>query len=118
MGQVLRLLGEEDKARARFLESMRMHAEARNLPGIGAALNVMSSLESSAGRHVQALRLKGAAAAVRERTGASAPVLFTRPVDVEGAARLVMSDAAVQEVLAEGRRMTIEEAVEYASGLA
>jgi tetratricopeptide (TPR) repeat protein len=118
IGQAHRLLAEHQDARIAYLEALRLFTDARNLPSIGMTLAEMAALESSAGRHAEALRLTGAAAALAETTGASAPIPTMRLGDVETAARQAMGDAAVEQALAEGRRMTLEEAVEYAGSLA
>jgi tetratricopeptide (TPR) repeat protein len=117
IGQVYRLLGQHERAQTAFLEGLRMHADAGNLPGIGASLEVMASLESAAGRHATAVRLLGAAASLRLATGASAPLMYTDAGDLEGLARDAIGDDAVDRALAEGERMSSTEAVAYATGL-
>jgi non-specific serine/threonine protein kinase len=117
MGQAHRLLGNLAEGRAKYREALRMHLEARNLPGLGASLGSMSALQSDAGRHAEAMRLMGAADTVALTTGASAPRLFLRLVELEPLARRAIGDEAVDEALAEGRAMTIDEAVEYAENL-
>jgi predicted ATPase/class 3 adenylate cyclase len=117
-GRVHRLLGQHREARARYLEGLRMHAEARNLPGIGATLDSIAGLESENGRHTEAMRLMGASATLTSTTGASAPLMFSRVEDVEENARQALGDEAVEKALAEGRSMTLDEAVAYAASLA
>jgi predicted ATPase/class 3 adenylate cyclase len=117
MGQAQRLLGHLAEGRARFREGLRMHLEARNLPGLGASFGSISALESDAGRHMEAMRLMGAARAVSSTTGASAPRLFLRIEDVEEQARQAIGDEAVEQALAEGRNMSLDEAVAYAESL-
>jgi predicted ATPase/class 3 adenylate cyclase len=117
-GRVLRLLGQRREGRARYVEGLRMHSEARNLPGIGATLDSLAALESESGRHVEAMRLLGASVALASTTGASAPAMFTRVEDVEANARRALGDEPVERALAEGRGMTLDEAMAYAAGLA
>jgi tetratricopeptide (TPR) repeat protein len=117
-GRVHRLLGQHREARARYVEGLRMHTAARNLPGIGATLDSFAALESENGRHTDALRLMGASAALTSTTGASAPLMFTEVEGVEENARQTLGDEAVEKALAEGRRMTLDEAVAYAASLA
>lgn len=112
------LLGQYQAGRVAYREALALFAEARNLPSMGGLFDVISTLESSAGRHAEAIRVMGAAAALRESTGASAPLLRMGQGDVQNIARQALGDVAVDEALAEGRRMTLEEAVDYASGLA
>jgi predicted ATPase/class 3 adenylate cyclase len=123
MGRAHRLLGQHRDARTRYLEGLRMHAEAKNLPGIGASLDSLSALESEAGHHAEAMRLMSAAATLTSTIGASPPPLYLgRVEDAEERARQAIGDAAVEEELARGRAMSVAEAVDYAartySGLA
>jgi non-specific serine/threonine protein kinase len=116
MAYAHRVLGQDREARSRYLEGLQMHAEARNLPGIGAGLESLSALASKAGRHAEAMRLMGAAAALTSTTGASAPLmLLGRVEDAEERARRAIGDAAVEEELAKGRSMSLAEAVDYAA---
>ncbi len=117
IGQVHSLLGQLQEGRMAFLEALRLFTEDQHLPGIGAVLEEISTLESSAGRHIEAMRLVGAAAALREMTGASAPLRSVMRLDAEEAARQAIGDEAVAKALAEGRRMSLEDAVEYAAGI-
>ena len=43
--------------------------------------------------------------------------MFTHAIDVVSPARLALGDAAVDAAQSEGRRMTFDEMVDYASGL-
>jgi non-specific serine/threonine protein kinase len=112
--QAHRALGRFREARADFLASLRLHAEAMNLPGIGAILNALAALDAENGHFAQAIRLSGAARTLISSTGASAPALFTRVENVEQLARKGMGDAAVDSELAVGRAMTTDEAIAYA----
>jgi hypothetical protein len=84
---------------------------------MGGLFDVISTLESAAGRHAEAIRVMGAAAAIRESTGAAAPLTRIGLGQAQNAARDALGDDAVDEALADGRRMTLEEAVEYAASL-
>ena len=117
IGLALAFLGRRAEARARYIESLRLHAEAMNLPGIGAALEVLATLESTGEHHEHAVRLAAAVEALRSKTGASAPLMFTHAIDVVSPARRALGDAAVDATQGEGRRMTVDEMVDYASGL-
>ncbi len=61
--------------------------------------------------------MMGAAVALRETTGASAPQMVSVSGEVEEAARRAIGGEAVEEALTEGRRMTLAEVVEYAASL-
>ena len=113
-----RLLSQSSSGRAAYREALRLSSETNNLAGIGSGLLVGSAVESSSGRHLEAARMLGAADALRETTGASAPQMSSVVKEVEEAARRSESTAAVDEALEEGRRMTVAQAVEYAESLA
>jgi tetratricopeptide (TPR) repeat protein len=101
-----------------FLEALSLFADARNLPGIGATLSLGAVLASWEGRHAEAVRLTAAAATLRETTGAAAPLMFAPPRDVLDAARREIGDGAVDSFVAEARRMTLDEAIEYSRVIA
>jgi len=111
-------LGQRPAAWKGFLEALGLFADARVLPGIGGSLEIASVFASAEGRHADALRLTAAAASLRETTGAVAPLMLTPPRDVEGAARRAIGDEPVESALAEGSRMTLDEAIDYARNLA
>ena len=70
-------LGERSEAWGGFLEALGLFADAKNLPGIGATLELGSVLASWEGRHAAAVRLTAAAATLRETSGATSPLMFT-----------------------------------------
>jgi predicted ATPase/class 3 adenylate cyclase len=112
-----RLMAELVLGRIAYLEALRLSTETKNLPGIGSGLLVGSAVESSAGRHAEAIRMTAAAVALRETTGASAPQMLSVTSEVEQAAGRALGGEAVEEALAEGRRMTLEEVIAYAKSL-
>jgi predicted ATPase/class 3 adenylate cyclase len=114
VAQAHRLLGHYQAGRDAYVEALRIFTEARNLPSIGMTLQEIAALESSAGRHIEAIRLIGAADALREATGASAPIVLMRMGTVEADAREAIGEEAFEKALSEGRRMSLDEAVEYA----
>jgi predicted ATPase/class 3 adenylate cyclase len=113
-----RLLAQHQAARIAYLEALRLFTETRNLPGIGSGLLVGSAVESSAERHLEAVRMLGGAVARREATGASAPQMPVVVGEVDEAARQAVGGDAVDEALKQGRHMTLEEIVDYAASLA
>jgi hypothetical protein len=112
------MLGKRAARQAAYLESLGLFAQAGNLPGIGASLETIAVFASSDGLHAQAVRMMAAADALTETTGATAPWILTPSRDVEGPARRAIGDQAVEEALAEGRGMTIDQAIEYARMIA
>jgi predicted ATPase/class 3 adenylate cyclase len=116
-GQVEWLLGRYREARVHQIESLRMNAEARNLPGLQANLSSIAALESQEGRHVEATRLLGASQTLTSKSGALAPAIFTQAAEIESDARKALGDEAIDAELVEGARMTIAEAVAYVESL-
>jgi tetratricopeptide (TPR) repeat protein len=117
LGHVYLALGRLEDAKSAILETIRLRGDVRNLPVIAASLNEVSGLESSAGRHVEAMRLAGAADAMRDDIGAVPPLPFIALNEVETTARQAIGDEAAERALAEGRRMTVHDAFSYAVSL-
>jgi predicted ATPase/class 3 adenylate cyclase len=117
VAQVEWVLGRYRDARMHQLESLRMNAEARNLPGLQASLSSIAALESLEGRHREAARLLGVSRTLSSKSGALAPQIFTQARDVEAGARKALGDPTFDSEQAEGARMTIEEAVAYVASL-
>ena len=114
-GEAHSLLGQYEAGRQAYLEGLRVISEVKDLPLIAATLEEICALESSAGRHLEAMQLLGAAAKLKDSTGASLPQPAKARWQLEQDARLAMGDGAVENAIAAGRRMTLEEAVGYAA---
>jgi len=117
LGEAYRLQGDLPAGRRAYLEALRVVTVVRDLPLIGATLEEVSALESSAGRHIEATHLLGAAIRLKETTGASLPLPSVTRWRVEDVAKQAIGVEAVEQALAEGRKMTLEEAIEYATRL-
>jgi tetratricopeptide (TPR) repeat protein len=113
VAQTHRMLGNHHEARAAYLEALDIHDRADSPIGVSAALEMMAALESGLGRHERALRLVGAAEAINEATGGGHPpeALLGDPVDD---AREAIGDEVTDRALAEGRAMSLDDAVAYA----
>jgi predicted ATPase/class 3 adenylate cyclase len=111
-------MGMRSAAWKGYVEALSLFADAKNLPGIGATLDLGSVLASLEGRHAEAVHLTAAAAALRETTGARSPLMFMPPRDVEDVARRAIGNEAVKSAVAEGQGMTIEEAIGYSRAIA
>ena len=59
----------------------------------------------------------GAVETLRSNTGAAAPLMLTGSRDVMAAGREAMGDVAADRALAEGRAMSLDEAIAYVIGL-
>ena len=118
LAQAYVALDRPDLGRGAYVEALRLFASAMNLPSIATALNGMADLESSAGRHAEAMYLVGAAAALTDRTGARAPFVSARERHAVEGARAAIGVNASDDAIAAGRRLTLEESIEYAARLA
>ena len=118
LAQAYVALDQPDLGRGAYIEALRLFASAMNLPSIATALNGMADLESSAGRHVEAMYLVGAAAGLTDRTGARGPLVSVRERNAVDAAFAAIGTEAVDDAMAAGRRLTLEESIEYAATLA
>ncbi|MCA1707406.1 MAG: tetratricopeptide repeat protein, partial [Actinobacteria bacterium] len=118
MAVAYHILGQRQEAWAAYRETLSLVTEARNLPGIAACLELISMLESSEGRHAEAARMAAAAAALREKTGVTGQLMSSPQVDVTQVARGELGEEAVEQAIADGHAMTVDEAIEYARTLA
>jgi hypothetical protein len=115
LGRVACRQGNAATARARYAESTGLFQRLGDKAGIAACLEGVAEVETAMERPGRAVRLCGAARALREATGALLPL--------HGAAECERQMAALQERLgddafaaawAEGRAMSLEEAVRLA----
>jgi predicted ATPase/class 3 adenylate cyclase len=116
VAQARRMLGSVDESRVAYLEALDLLERGDIIGGIAAALHLMSSLESTLGRHERAMRLFGAADAINESIGGGwLPGESTSLIgDPVGAARLAIGDEITDRAMAEGRAMSRNEAMAYA----
>ncbi len=119
MGQGHLMEGRHADAKRDVLEAIRLFADADNKAGIGLGLESLSFIEAGEGRHVRALRLLAKAEEVRatKEGDAKYPVpasVFYPEIDVLADARAAIGDDAAERELAEGRSMSLAEAVAYA----
>ena len=109
-------LGEHERARGSFEEALVTSHEMGRTPNVIEALEGMASLAGAMGKATRAAHLWGAAEAARDATGIIAfspgELALHEPHLALASSRL--GDEAWQEVLAEGRAMSLEEAAEYA----
>ena len=114
LGQAYKQLGEPDRATRHYREAIAMHRDAGNLAMTTYMVLALSSVEVDRGRYVRAMRLFGAAEAMREEFATMPPALTTVIGDPVGAARAAIGEDAVEEAVAEGKAMDPGEAVAYA----
>jgi non-specific serine/threonine protein kinase len=119
LGEGCFINGRHAEARQAVVEAIGLFADADNKAGIGLGLESLSFIEAGEGRHVRALRLLAKAEEVRaaKEGDAKYPVpasIFYPDIDVLGEARAAIGDDAAERELAEGRSMSLAEAVAYA----
>jgi predicted ATPase/class 3 adenylate cyclase len=114
VGQIHRMLGNYEASRGAYLESLMLKKEAENLPGVLTTLFMLSALESAEGRHERALRLFGAASAMKDRVAGEPPMVALNLGDPVGPARQAMGEAAAAKAIEDGRAMDPDTAVAYA----
>jgi ATP/maltotriose-dependent transcriptional regulator MalT len=107
--------GDNERAAASFKEALSASQETGRMPTVINTLEGMASLAEAQGEAVRAARLWGAAEAAREDTGmALPPIERTLHEPYLAAARSRLRERQWEDALAEGRAMSLEEAVEYA----
>ncbi|HLV81092.1 MAG TPA: tetratricopeptide repeat protein, partial [Chthonomonadaceae bacterium] len=113
-GRVALERGQGETARALFLESLQICRELDNRRGITYALEAFASLAALPEQAERAARLYGAAEALRETLGAPLPANereeHARRVEC---VRTALEAAAFAAAWAEGRAMTVAQAVAY-----
>lgn len=117
IGNVLRRMGQLERARGYYLRGLDMAVEAGNRPVATGLLFLVAALESDAGRHERAVRLWAAAESLRAASGAVRPAVAHRLLgDPVGAARDAIGNAGADAAIAEGKRLDYETALTYAHG--
>ncbi|MCC6402877.1 MAG: tetratricopeptide repeat protein [Fimbriimonadaceae bacterium] len=114
-GELAIRLEDHGKARDRFREALRLHAEIEAYDGIANSMSGLAFLASMQGRHVAASRIWGAAAAERDASGSPVWPYFQRElVERQARAREALGDARFEASWAEGHRMRKAEAITLA----
>lgn len=120
LGTVSRHLGDYDQFAKLLGESLALQKELLqrglgNWRGLALCLAGLAGAAGAKGRLEQAARLYGAAESMREAIGASLPPVDRADYERNVAlARAGLSEKAFAAAWAEGRAMTLEQAVEYA----
>ena len=114
LGRALFELGEVDSGRAQFLDGLEAAALMRDRTGMAIALDNLADLENAGGRPQRAMRLAGASESVKAAVGGEAPPAMVHLPDPREVARRLLSEAEIEASWADGRAMTLEEALAYA----
>jgi DNA-binding CsgD family transcriptional regulator len=109
--------GDVDLARGHYAESLELWRELGDRWGIARALDGFATLAAAQSQHERALRLGGAAAALRTSLGAPLPTREQGPLERRLApARLALGEQAAATTWEEGQQLPLEQVI--ASALA
>jgi tetratricopeptide (TPR) repeat protein len=115
LGWVALLRGDSERARALYAESLGLMREVGDKLGVPEPLEGLASVAAARGEAVRAARLFGASEALREVMGVPPePGERTLQEPYLAAARSQRDETSWQEAWAQGRAMTLEEAISYA----
>jgi tetratricopeptide (TPR) repeat protein len=115
LGHVAHSQGDYASARPLLEESLLIRRELGDRPGIAYTLESFASLNAKEDNREQAARLWGAAERLREEIGTPLAIDDRDEQDRDvTAVRLVMSQEAFSTSWAEGRAMTMQQAIEHA----
>jgi tetratricopeptide (TPR) repeat protein len=112
LGKIAEAIDDGAQAKTRFVESLALFHAARNLPGVAACLERIATLISGGGDPPLAVRLFGAADAIRTATGAAREPVDHGEYERElTAVRGRLSETAFAEAWAAGVAMETGDAV-------
>jgi predicted ATPase/class 3 adenylate cyclase len=114
LGSFYRSVGDAEAATAKQREALEMFVEVGNPTGIAMVLEEMAMIETMKGRHERALRLAGAASALKDEIGGGAPAELMQSGDALDESRRSLDQRAADRAWAEGREMGMDKAVVYA----
>ncbi len=115
LGSVAHEQGDYASARSLYQESLSIRRELGDRQGIAASLEAFAGLAAALSQSVRVARLWGAAEALREEIGSPLSSNDRDQYDESvAAAREALGDDAFSTARAEGRAMTLEQAVDYA----
>jgi non-specific serine/threonine protein kinase len=117
LGNIASHQGNFDRATGLLRDSLMLRKELGSKLGVAECLERLAGVAGGQGRPDRAVRLLGAAEAVRRSIGS--PLPDADRSDYEGnvtAARAALGEEAFATGWAEGRAMTLEEAIEFALG--
>ena len=115
LGAVALAQGDTGAARAYLEEAFAIRGAAGDQAGMAASLEHLASLTAMEGRPAQAVRIYGAAAALRETIGARpAPVERAEVQQRLGGLRVALGQERTAQAWAQGQAMPLEETVAHA----
>ena len=103
---------------AAMREALELFRDADSAMGIASVLQGRTYVASWQGRHTDAVRLAGAAEALREQLGGRAPIDFLAAFigDAEASSRAHLPPEVAERAFAAGRALSVDAAMALASG--
>ena len=114
LGRVAAETGDLDTARRHYLETLDNMELIQERTGIALILDNLANLANLGGRPQDAMRLAGASESLKEFVGGEAPPELIHLPDPRALARALLSEDEIEVAHAEGRAMSLEEALAYA----
>jgi tetratricopeptide (TPR) repeat protein len=114
LGSYYRRAGDSDTATTLQREALEIFVEVGNPTGTAMALEEMAMVETMDGRHERALRLAGAAEALKDQIGGGAPAELMRSEELLEEARRSLDPETAERAWQEGRDMGTDKAIAYA----
>jgi non-specific serine/threonine protein kinase len=116
VGVARMMMGEPQEASAPMVRALELSVEARNEMAVSNILDALAAQANETGRPERAVRLAGAADALRERSPGQAPAAFDPFPDRRAKASETLDQESIERAYMEGRGMTLEEVMAYARG--
>jgi predicted ATPase/class 3 adenylate cyclase len=114
LGSFYRRISDSEAAISKQREALEIFVQVGNPTGIAMVLQEMALIETMDGHHERALRLAGAASALKEETGGGAPEELMRSNEAIENARRTLDPETAERAWDEGRRMGSDKAITYA----
>jgi predicted ATPase/class 3 adenylate cyclase len=114
LGRVAAETGDLDTARRHYLQTLENMELIQERTGIALILDNLANLANLGGRPHEAMRLAGASESVKELVGGEAPPELIHLPDPRAQARELLSEDEIEVAWAEGRAMSLEQALSYA----
>jgi predicted ATPase/class 3 adenylate cyclase len=114
LGRIEQLEGDLGKARARYVESLTGAREAGATLGVIWALDRLADLALAEREPERAVRVAAAAARQREEIGGAPSNELIGVEDHRQTAQPMLDETTIELAWAEGRRMSLEQAIDYA----
>ena len=114
LGSFYRRVGDSEAAAAMQREALEIFVDVGNPTGIAMVLEEMAMVETIDGHYERALRLAGAADALKDQTGGGAPAELMRSDESLAEARRHLDPEAAERAWTEGQEMGTDKAIAYA----